>query len=846
MRPGEYKDKELFFERITPSEDPSIPAGHGRVIAHSRVAFYVDSEGTKKRIALDFAETLSNNKQTFACDTNTLKSKVDADGWIFAECVDGYLSYRLCEKETAKPGLPGVALKRLPAKALSAFTREGRKVTTGHGDISITTKSLPGELKDTVVISKLPAKTDLEEPFGVVFEYASDLVPRISNAEVLWATDTLDVLKWKAPSGWDANNVPVPLEYSVDAANSEITLSTTAPVGEYELPLYFDPTTTTAQVDATANRSVYQGLFPDDESFYTYAFIKITAPAIPGAVTGATLDVVATVSGGTVGFIISGDTGLTWDETSTAATLKALDPTVGIATTSESSSGSKSYDITAFATDAYAGGTPSPFTFEFRATDPSPSPPSDNLASTSLTLGEDGTGTYAKMGIANRSDATDYPRVVLNYSAVGTITAYGTPSLLPVISYPRGTAAIKQTSSGIVFLGKVASSGTAIVAQVVASGSPALETLTSGGAAKVFQIKASGTPDLQALTSEGVAGITRKASGTPDLLPITVSGASNVYQIGASGTPSLTALTSTGVAKVLQVSASGSPSLQAVSVAGIAKKTVVVRTRSSGAQFPQFTAEGVVHVPRHDVYGTPSMPSMTMTGTVGKTVHVSGFPNFPSMETTTGIVSVVQVFTRVYPVITHLGGTEWQFDWSHNIDQVDTTIGNSVVSTDANAPYQGWVTGERLVTGYSDLLSKSTTFLIMTTGTSYDPPVLEILDADDIAIGRTSSGQKLPPTVAMQWERVDEASQYKVEQYTSGSWSTIATMISGDSSYFSVNSPVLEDVTTHQFRITALDAGGNSSIVRLANVFMVRYPATPVVTGTYSAVSGDLTILARS
>jgi hypothetical protein len=116
---------------------------------------------------------------------------------------------------------------------------------------------------------------------------------------------------------------------------------------------------------------------------------------------------------------------------------------------------------------------------------------------------------------------------------------------------------------------------------------------------------------------------------------------------------------------------------------------------------------------------------------------------------------------------------------------------------------------------------------------------IEVLDAikEDYAI--------VGPTVAtLAWYSVTGTAYYTVEEYVDAAWTEKRRIQDRGEGYFRWDSRVLEDVTTHQFRVTAVGTNGNASAVAARTILIVRSPDRPDVTYAYSNATEKVTISA--
>ena len=138
------------------------------------------------------------------------------------------------------------------------------------------------------------------------------------------------------------------------------------------------------------------------------------------------------------------------------------------------------------------------------------------------------------------------------------------------------------------------------------------------------------------------------------------------------------------------------------------------------------------------------------------------------------------------------------------------------------------------------------TQLIVEGTDDQEPPAIEVQDSTDL--DSTVEQLNNPPYATLQWFMAENAQSYVVQQkHTTGgveTWSTIRVLFERGHGYYVVATPILDDVTEHEFRVVAVDAVGNQTAIGFT-VFMVRNPDPPRVTMSYSAATGLLTVSAR-
>lgn len=133
-----------------------------------------------------------------------------------------------------------------------------------------------------------------------------------------------------------------------------------------------------------------------------------------------------------------------------------------------------------------------------------------------------------------------------------------------------------------------------------------------------------------------------------------------------------------------------------------------------------------------------------------------------------------------------------------------------------------------------------TPFVVEGTDTE-EPPAVEVLDATDT---QTPDMLAYPQFARLQWRGYATADYYKVERYESGAWGAVATVRETGRGYYAYTTPVLPDGTEVDYRITAIDEGGNASTAAEMKITLHRNPDPPSITATYAG--GNLTVSTRT
>ncbi|WP_166820523.1 hypothetical protein [Thalassoroseus pseudoceratinae] len=118
-----------------------------------------------------------------------------------------------------------------------------------------------------------------------------------------------------------------------------------------------------------------------------------------------------------------------------------------------------------------------------------------------------------------------------------------------------------------------------------------------------------------------------------------------------------------------------------------------------------------------------------------------------------------------------------------------------------------------------------------------ESPFVEVLDKNCDIPQIAFSG-----SIYLNWLAVSGAASYVVAEYVSSSWIDRETILDNGEGVFLYRTRWLEDVTTHQYRVTPVDSAGNEGTPLTFSIFMVRHPDVPNVSYTYD--SGSVTIAA--
>lgn len=108
-------------------------------------------------------------------------------------------------------------------------------------------------------------------------------------------------------------------------------------------------------------------------------------------------------------------------------------------------------------------------------------------------------------------------------------------------------------------------------------------------------------------------------------------------------------------------------------------------------------------------------------------------------------------------------------------------------------------------------------------------PIIEVLDDED-AIPTLA----WPSRLTLCWYAEPDTGYYQVQEYVDEDWIARGNVSDRGEGYFKWQSRVLEDVTSHQFRIIPVGTNGNEGTARTFVCLMVRHPTPPDVSYAYS------------
>ena len=173
----------------------------------------------------------------------------------------------------------------------------------------------------------------------------------------------------------------------------------------------------------------------------------------------------------------------------------------------------------------------------------------------------------------------------------------------------------------------------------------------------------------------------------------------------------------------------------------------------------------------------------------------------------------------IFTDILKLGARAWRYEWA-------ATTG----------PYRVYVNGAEFA------IQDETFFIpIETAATTIEPPVVEVLDANDSSTPETLLH---PGRAILQWRGQAVAVHYRIEEFVGAAWVAREEVPETGSGYLQFTTTFLDDVTSALWRIIPVDEFLNEGSPAAFDIFIVRRPDAPDLTYTYSGVTGDLTVAA--
>lgn len=114
---------------------------------------------------------------------------------------------------------------------------------------------------------------------------------------------------------------------------------------------------------------------------------------------------------------------------------------------------------------------------------------------------------------------------------------------------------------------------------------------------------------------------------------------------------------------------------------------------------------------------------------------------------------------------------------------------------------------------------------------------VEVLDDPE-----TAPQPGYPGRGMLHWSSVDDAMEYRIEEWVTDAWVLRERVSANGASVYLRQTRFLEDDTEHQFRVVPVHTNGADGTPRYFTFYMVRRPDVVEWTGSYSALTGDLTV----
>jgi len=424
LEPLDTSAPELYIEKQTAAHDPALQPGQVRVTVSSVPVWYADETTRElKRVAIDLQPAVDAERQEigYSAGANTIRFLINAGG----ETVYSLAGYKLrmwLSEQGSDAATELVSAKPVDAIRPSRMTVEAKELISLDGilpGVRIEHSIEPGRVKEYLTIATAPETKD-QAAIRYVWRYESNLNPVINGAGIDWRDGDRTVFQSPGPQAWDAKGTALHAFYELALSQIAIVLDAAA-MGSAVYPVTIDPTVTTVQSDATANRSIGDATGPDRN----HAFAKITLPDLTGlfsSIDSATFKATTLSGAGTVAADVRCDVVGAWDETSLAATLAALSFN---AVTASAVSISITPSVTTNFTVLGAIGTNG--IRKIYTDDPSPSPATVKLSWTAGNATNDYEATEFWLGMISgtkarfydRTDATYYWRLEIVYTAAG-------------------------------------------------------------------------------------------------------------------------------------------------------------------------------------------------------------------------------------------------------------------------------------------------------------------------------------------------------------------------------------------------------------------------------------------
>ena len=168
------------------------------------------------------------------------------------------------------------------------------------------------------------------------------------------------------------------------------------------------------------------------------------------------------------------------------------------------------------------------------------------------------------------------------------------------------------------------------------------------------------------------------------------------------------------------------------------------------------------------------------------------------------------------PTAEQVSATTVRYDWS------------------GTAPYDVWLRGNLIAS------QTTVTHLIVEYYDEAAEPWIEVLDATDTDPAQSAVHS---PCLRLQWRGQADAGLYLIQQWDGAAWVTKQVLQeSGRGYYWTLTTPTADGAVA-RWRVAVEDYRGYAGAAVLEHEqTMICNPGAPAVTGTYSAITGDLTV----
>lgn len=137
-----------------------------------------------------------------------------------------------------------------------------------------------------------------------------------------------------------------------------------------------------------------------------------------------------------------------------------------------------------------------------------------------------------------------------------------------------------------------------------------------------------------------------------------------------------------------------------------------------------------------------------------------------------------------------------------------------------------------------EFTSTDQTEAIIEGSSDIEPPALEVFDSTET---QTPDGVLYPNLVTLQWRGYKYAESYTIQLDSGAGYVDVWTVLESGRGYYTYTTTALEDGDTASYRVVMEDLSGATSNTDF-DIVIATLPVTPLLTYTYSAGTGNLTI----